>query len=90
MSLLRRFIITNSNEGYIFKFKIGLMKESEMTGLGLTTHFLGIGLLKSKKGLLMHQRRYTLEILKNIEMEHYNVTITPAEPRLHMSKNEDK
>lgn len=53
-----------------------------MTDLGLMTYFLGIEFHKSEKGLLMHQMRYSLEILKKFEMEHCKVKTTYAEPRL--------
>lgn len=66
------------------------MDEVEMTGLGLMTYFLGIEFHKSKMRLLMHQRRYTLEILKKYEMEHCNAVISPVEPMLQLSKNEDE
>lgn len=83
-------LITDSNEGYISKFKGGLMKKFEMTDLGHMTYFFGIDFHKSKKGLLMHQRRYALEILKKkTEMEHRNISITHVfEPRMQLSKNE--
>ncbi|XP_058732610.1 uncharacterized protein LOC131604166 [Vicia villosa] len=54
------------------------------------TYFLGIEVHKSKRGLLMHQRGYSIEILKKCDMEHYNAAITPAEPRLQLSKNEEQ
>lgn len=60
-------------------FKYELNKEFEMTDLGLMTYFLDIKFYKSKKGLLMHQRRYAIKILKKYEMEHYIVVITPAQ-----------
>ncbi|XP_058742638.1 uncharacterized mitochondrial protein AtMg00240-like [Vicia villosa] len=41
-------------------------------------------------GLLMHQRKYALEILKRCKMEHCNVAITPCEARLQLSKSEDE
>ncbi|XP_050920520.1 uncharacterized mitochondrial protein AtMg00810-like [Lathyrus oleraceus] len=41
-------------------------------------------------GLLVHQRRYALEILKKCEMEHCNAAIFPAEPILQLSKTEDE
>ncbi|XP_050896265.1 uncharacterized mitochondrial protein AtMg00810-like [Lathyrus oleraceus] len=66
------------------------MTKFEMTDLGLITYFLGIEFHKFKKGLLMHQRRYALEILKKFEMEHCNAVITPVEQRLQLSKNEDE
>lgn len=46
------------------------------------TYFLGIEFHKSKKRLLMHQRRYAFEILRKFEMKHCNDAITLAEPRL--------
>lgn len=81
-------LITISDEECISKFKSGLMKEFEMTGLGLVTYFLGIKFYKSNKGIIMHQRRYVLEILKKFKMENCNIFITPIEKRLQLSKDE--
>lgn len=55
-------LITSNNEGYITEFNGDLMKEFEMTGLGLMTYFISIEFHKSEKGLLIHQSRYALEI----------------------------
>lgn len=81
-------LITGNNEGCIYKFKTELMKEFEMINLGPMTYFLGINFHKSKKRLVMHQRRHALEILKKFKMEYCNVAITPTGPRMQMSKNE--
>ncbi|XP_050877955.1 uncharacterized mitochondrial protein AtMg00810-like [Lathyrus oleraceus] len=83
-------LIMERNGECISKFKSEFMNEFEMTDLGLITHFLRIEFHKSKLGLLMHQRGYALEILKRCEMEHCNAAISPAEPRLQLSKNEDE
>lgn len=64
------------------------MKEFEMTELGLMTYFIDFEFYKSKKGLIMHQRRYALEFLKKFEMERCNIAITLTEPRLRQSKDE--
>lgn len=53
-----------------------------MIDLGLMIYFFGIKFHKSERGLLMHQRRFALEILKKFKMEHSNVEFTPAEPIL--------
>lgn len=90
LSLCRRLLIIESDESLISKFKSELMTEFEMTNLGLMTYFLGVEFYKSKKGLLMHQRRYALDILKKFEMEHCNVVITPVEPRLQLLNNKDE
>lgn len=75
--------ITGSNEEYIGELMSDLMKEFEMTYLGHIVYFLGIEFHKNKKGLLLHQKRYALEILKKRkEIEQQNVAITPTEPRL--------
>ena len=57
---------TDSGEGCISKFKGELMKEFEMTDIFHMRYFLGIEFHMSKKRLLIHQRRYALEILKKI------------------------
>lgn len=61
-----------------------------MKNLGHITYFLGIEFQKTSKGLLMHQKRYALEILKKFEMEQCNAAITHAEPRLQLSKEDDE
>lgn len=80
-------LITDINECYVTEFKDDLMKEFEMTGLGIMTYFLDIEFHKSEKRLLTYQRRYAFEILKNFEIELFNVAITPAKPKLQLSKN---
>ncbi|XP_058742542.1 uncharacterized mitochondrial protein AtMg00810-like [Vicia villosa] len=82
--------MTRSNKKSISKFKSGLMKEFEMSDLDIITYFLGVEFHKSKRGVLMHQRRYAIEILKKFDMEHCNVSITPVEPRLQLSKHEEE
>ncbi|XP_058761878.1 uncharacterized mitochondrial protein AtMg00810-like [Vicia villosa] len=83
-------LITSSCENSISRFKKELMSEFEMTDLGIMRYFFGIEFQRSKMGLLMHQMRYALEILKRCEIEHCNVAITPCEERLQLSKSEDE
>ena len=79
-------LIIGSCKKEIEDFKGDLSKEFEMSNLGDTSYFLGIEFYKTSRGLMMHQRRYTGEILKRFEMEECNSTSTPAEPRLQLSK----
>lgn len=65
-----------------------LIKEFEMSDLCHITYFIDIEFQKSNKGLLMHQKRYALEILKKFKMEQCNLNITPVELRLQLSKEE--
>src|SRR4051812_10760335 len=61
-----------------------------MSDLGEISYFLGIEFYKSSRGLMMHQRRYASEILKRFKMEECNLTSTPAETRLQLSKNSNE
>ncbi|XP_050909387.1 secreted RxLR effector protein 161-like [Lathyrus oleraceus] len=61
-----------------------------MTNLGVMNYFLGIEFHKSKVGLLMHQRRYALDISKKCDMEHCNASITPCEARVQLSKSDEE
>lgn len=83
-------LITRSNKKCISKFKSEFMEKFEMTDLGLMTYFLGIEFHKSNRGLLMHQRRYALEILNFFEIEHCNAAIYLVEPILQLSKNKNE
>ncbi|XP_073224742.1 uncharacterized protein [Cicer arietinum] len=84
------FDVSSNCESYISKFKEELTREFEMTDLGTMKYFLGIEFQKTKLGLLMHQKRNPMEILKRCDMEHCNAATTPAEARLQLSKSEDE
>jgi hypothetical protein len=83
-------LITGGNEKEISDFKLELMREFEMTDLGHISYFLGIEFYKSSRGLLMHRRRYASEVLKRFEMDNCNYAVTPSEPRLQLSNNEEE
>ncbi|GAU38708.1 hypothetical protein TSUD_396360 [Trifolium subterraneum] len=83
-------LITGSNEEYIADFKKQMMREFEMTDIGHLSYFLGIEFARCARGLMMHQKRYASEILKRFDMVNCNLAITPAEPRLQLSKCEEE
>lgn len=83
-------LITGSHDKSVSRFKSELMREFEMTDLGVMNYFLGIEFHKSKVGLLMHRRRYALDILKKCDMEHCNACITPCEARVQLSKSDEE
>ncbi|OIV95014.1 hypothetical protein TanjilG_22211 [Lupinus angustifolius] len=53
--------------------------EFEMSDLGNLSYFLGIEFTRSKDGILMHQRKYSNDVLKRFNMEHCNLASTPME-----------
>ena len=66
-----------SNE--IVKFKKVLMNEFEMSNLVNMLYFQGMEILYFEKGIILHQLKYELEILKRFELMHCKTTITPTE-----------
>ncbi|GAU45509.1 hypothetical protein TSUD_129550 [Trifolium subterraneum] len=83
-------LITGSNEEYIADFKKQMMREFEMNDIGHLSYFLGIEFTRCARGLMMHQKRYASEILKRFDIVNCNLAVTPAEPRLQLSKCEEE
>nr|KYP73058.1 Retrovirus-related Pol polyprotein from transposon TNT 1-94 [Cajanus cajan] len=79
-------IFTGSNAKLIKEFKEIMMKEFEMTDLGLMKYFLGLEVKQSNEGIFISQERYALEILKKFKMEDCNPVSTPMEPGTKLSK----
>ncbi|XP_050874954.1 uncharacterized mitochondrial protein AtMg00810-like [Lathyrus oleraceus] len=62
----------------INKFKKVLMNEFDMTDLGSMVYFLWMEILHSEKGIIMHQLKYELELLKKFELLNCKSEVTPA------------
>lgn len=60
--------LTGSCISAMKKFKKVMMTAFEMTNLGSMVYFLGINILHSEKGIIMHQLKYELELLKIFEL----------------------
>ncbi|XP_050902611.1 uncharacterized mitochondrial protein AtMg00810-like [Lathyrus oleraceus] len=63
----------------ISKFKKALMDEFEITDLGNMVYFLGMRIMYYNKGIILHQLKYELELLKKFELINCKSAITPAE-----------
>ena len=61
-------IITGDDEEEIAELRKNLFQEFEMKDLGLLKYFLGIEVLRSKKGIFINQRKYILDLLAEIRM----------------------
>lgn len=53
-----------------------MKSEFEMIGLGKLAYFLGIEILRTSKGLILHQTKYATEILKRFNMLDCNSATT--------------
>jgi len=69
-----------------------MMNEFEMTDLGDLSYFLGMEFIRTKKGIILHQRKYVREFLKRFRMLESNPAISPIEanPKLEKCGEEEK
>ncbi|GAU13535.1 hypothetical protein TSUD_346390 [Trifolium subterraneum] len=77
-------LVTDSSLTEIEIFKSQMESEFEMTNLGKLTYFLGMELLATPKGTILHQAKYATEILKKFEMLDCNSSVIPADTRLKL------
>ncbi|GAU42392.1 hypothetical protein TSUD_296900 [Trifolium subterraneum] len=77
-------LVTGSSPMEIENFKSQMKSEFEMTDLGKLTYFLGMELLETPKGVILHQAKYATEILKKFEMLDCNSAVIPADTRLKL------
>ena len=77
-------IITGNNESFITKIKQFLAKSFSINDLGPLRYFLGIEVSRSKQGLFLFQRKYTLDILSDTEMLGSQPSSFPMEQHLRL------
>ncbi|KAK2372692.1 putative mitochondrial protein [Trifolium repens] len=82
-------LLTGSSEQEIAKFKKVLMNEFEMTDLGKMSYFLGMEFLYSEKGIILHQIKYELELLKRFKLENCKIAITPSDTNQKLDSDSD-
>ena len=70
-------------------FKKEMMKEFEMTDIGLMSYYLSIEVKQGKKGILITQESYVKEVLKKFKMDDSNPVGTPMECGIKLSKHEE-
>ncbi|XP_050901733.1 uncharacterized mitochondrial protein AtMg00810-like [Lathyrus oleraceus] len=71
----------------IMKFKKMVMNEFEMSDLGNMVYFLGMKIMYSEKGIILHRLNYKLELLKRFELTNYKIAITPTETNHKLDSN---
>ena len=66
-------IFTENNPTIFKEFKKSMIREFEMTDIGLMSHFLGIEVVQSEDGIFISQSGYAKEILKRFGMKFCNL-----------------
>ena len=81
-------LIFTGNDPMMFdEFKRSMIKEFEMTDIGLMSHFLGIEVKQSEDGIFISQSGYAKEVLKKFKMDSCNPVNTPVEIGLELRKS---
>ncbi|KAK2402146.1 putative mitochondrial protein [Trifolium repens] len=81
-------LVTGSSLVEIKNFKSQMQSEFEMTDLGKLTYFLGMELLETSGGIVLHQAKYAKEILRKFEMVDYNSSVTPADTKVKIEDDD--
>ncbi|KAK6117412.1 hypothetical protein DH2020_048868 [Rehmannia glutinosa] len=82
-------IFTGNNIGLFQEFKKTMIKEFEMTDIGLMAHYLGIEIKQKDDGIFISHEGYTKEILKKFKMDDCNPINTPVECGLKLCKDDE-
>ncbi|XP_039050885.1 uncharacterized mitochondrial protein AtMg00810-like [Hibiscus syriacus] len=72
-------LITDSNEVMIMELKHILNGNFKMKDIGELKYFLGLEVIRSKEGILLNQRKYTLELIEETGIGGAKPAITPLE-----------
>ena len=77
-------VITNNDQDGIQKLKQHLFIHFQTKDLGKLKYFLSIEVAQSNSGVVISQRKYTLNILTNTIMLDYKPVDTPMDPNVKL------
>ena len=77
-------VITGSNQDGIQKLKEHLFTHFQTKHLGKFKYFLGIEIAQSSSGVVLSQRKYALDILKETGMLDCKPVDTPMDPNVKL------
>jgi len=79
-------IVTGDEEAEIEEFKESMKVVFEMTDLGIIHYFLGLEVVHTQSGILLHQNKYILEVLKKFNMADCNPVPTSVMANLKLTE----
>ena len=82
-------IFTGSKPSMFDEFKKEMIKEFEMTDIGLMSYYLDIEVKQEDKGIMITHEGYAKEVLKKFKMDNSNPVGTPIECGTNFSKHEE-
>ncbi|KAH9715665.1 hypothetical protein KPL71_021147 [Citrus sinensis] len=82
-------IFTGSDPSLFEEFKRVIIREFEMTDIGLMAYYLGIEVKQKEENIFTSQESYAKEILKKFKMNDCKPISTPVECRVKLSKHDE-
>ncbi|KAI5334598.1 hypothetical protein L3X38_024731 [Prunus dulcis] len=79
-------IYTGSSKEMMLEFKNEMMRQYEMTDLGLLHHFLGLGVLQTDTCIFLHQKKYAKTLLDKFGLKDCKSVATPLAVNEKLSK----
>lgn len=82
-------IFIGNNSEMITKFREAMIRQFEMTDMGLMSYFLGIEVVQQNDEIFISQKKYASDILKKFKMEQSKPVYTPVEEKLKLTREND-
>ncbi|XP_050896370.1 uncharacterized mitochondrial protein AtMg00810-like [Lathyrus oleraceus] len=82
-------LVVGSCETKTEQFKDKMKQVFEMTDLGKVAYFLGMELLSTSCGMILHQSKFAKEILTKFNMLECNIVVTQAETNLKLVSSDE-
>ena len=70
------------------EFKMEMMKQYELSDLGLLHHFLGLGIIQTENSIFIHQKKYVKSLLEKFGLKNCKVVGTPLAINEKLSKSD--
>jgi hypothetical protein len=83
-------VVTVRNLTEIAEFKTQMMKEFYTADFEKLIYFFGMEFTETSNGLMMHQKKYVIDILKRFNMMSCNCASTLTEVNVKLVNNEDE
>ena len=81
-------IITGNDKKFIDHIKHQLDLTFSIKDLGPIHYYLGIECLRNNTGMVLTQRKYAIELLKEAKMLHVKPAATPLDPNIKLNKTD--
>ena len=81
-------VYTESSDTMFDKFKNDMMQHYEMTDLGLLHHFLGMGIVQTKKSIFIHKNKNAIKLLEKFGLKSCKSVGTPLVANDRLCKND--